>query len=79
MAKINDNYSFEELKLVYESAEKVTDRRISLNKFNYSICTAVFLAIAFIWNWALTNPKYAYAGILIALVLSIIATIFTFW
>lgn len=79
MAKINDNYSFEELKLVYESAEKVTDRRISLNKFNYSICTAVFLAIAFIWNWALTNPKYAYAGILIALVLSTIATIFTFY
>ncbi len=72
-------FSFEEFKLMYGSAEKVTDRRIALNKFNYSICTAIFLAIAFIWNWSLTNSKYSYTGLFIALVLSIIATIFTFY
>lgn len=77
-SELLEGYSFDEFKLIHDSAERVTDRRISLNKFNYSICTALFLAIAFIWNWALTNAKYDYAGIFIALVLAIIATIFTF-
>jgi hypothetical protein len=73
------NYSFEEFKLMYDSAEKVTDRRIALNKFNYSICTAIFLAIAFLWNWSLTNTEYNYAGIFIVMILSIIASVFTFY
>lgn len=72
-------YSFDEFKLIYESAEKVTDRRISLNKFNYSICTAMFLAIGFLWNWSLTNAEYDFAGIFMVLILSIIASIFTFY
>lgn len=73
------NYSFDEFNLIYGSAEKVTDRRIALNKFNHSICTAIFLSIAFLWNWALTNPKYDYAGIFTVMILSIIASIFTFY
>lgn len=73
------NYSFDEFKLMYDSAEKVTDRRIALNKFNYSICTAIFLAIAFLWNWSLTNAEYNYAGIFIVMIISIIASIFTFY
>lgn len=73
------NYSFDEFKLIYESAEKVTDRRIALNKFNYSICTAIFLAIAFLWNWSLKNDEYDFAGIFMAMILSIIAAIFTFY
>lgn len=73
------NYSFEEFKLMYESAEKVTDRRIALNKFNYSICTAIFLAIAFLWDWSLTNAEYDLAGIFMVMILSGIASIFTFY
>ena len=73
------NYSFEEFKLIYDSAEKVTDRRIALNKFNYSICTAIFLSIAFLWNWSLTNAEYDLAGVFMVMILSIIASIFTFY
>lgn len=73
------NYSFDEFKLMYDSAEKVTDRRIALNKFNYSICTAIFLGIAFLWNWSLTHAEYDFAGIFMVMILSIIASIFTFY
>jgi hypothetical protein len=73
------NYPFEELKLMYDSAEKVTDRRIDLNKFNYSICTAVFLAIAFLWNWSLSNAKFTFAGIFVVMVFSGMAVVFTFY
>ena len=72
-------FSFEEFKLLYESAEKVTDRRVSMNKYNYSICTAIFLAITFLWNWSLTNAEYAYGGIFVVVLLSGIATVFTFY
>ena len=75
----NKKYSFDEFKLIYESAEKVTDRRIALNKFNYSISTAIFLAITFLWKWSLTNPKYYFTGIFIVFILSLIALIFTFY
>lgn len=75
----NQFYPFEEFKLMYDSAEKVTDRRIDLNKFNYSICTAIFLAIAFLWNWSLTNTKYTFAGIFVVMLFSGMAVIFTFY
>jgi len=77
--KESKNYSFDEFKLMYDSAEKVTDRRIALNKFNYSICTAIFLAIAFLWNWSLTNDDYDVAGIIVAMIMSLIASVFTFY
>ena len=51
-------YSFEEFQLYYESTEKVTDRRQNGNKLNYSICVAVLLAIAYIWNWSIDHPKH---------------------
>lgn len=64
---------------MYESAEKVTDRRIALNQFNYGISTAIFLAIAFMWNWVITTPTYGFAGLLVILMLSGLATVFTFF
>jgi len=33
----NQKYSFEEVKMMVASAEKVTERRLSNNKTNYSI------------------------------------------
>ena len=38
--------SFDEFKLYYESTEKVTDRRLETNRWNYSICIATLVAIA---------------------------------
>ena len=33
----NSRHSFDEFKLYYESTEKVTDRRLDTNRWNYSI------------------------------------------
>ncbi len=72
--------SFEEFKLYYESTEKVTDRRINTNRWNYSISVGIILAIAAVYSWATSNRPYfilAGAGIL---VLSAAAAVFClFW
>lgn len=69
-------YSFEEFKLYYESAEKVTDRRLSTNKFNYSVSITLILAIAYVWNWSNTSSQFSYVGFTITLVISLMATLF---
>jgi len=39
-------FSFDEFKLYYDSTEKVTDRRLETNRWNYSICVAILVAVA---------------------------------
>jgi hypothetical protein len=39
--KAEHKVAFDEFKLFYESAEKVTDRRNAANRWNYSICIAI--------------------------------------
>lgn len=51
-------HSFEEFKLFYESTERVTDRRIQTNRWNYSICIAILIAIASLAKWALSNSAF---------------------
>ena len=65
--------SFDEFKLYYESTEKVTDRRLSANTWNYSICIAIIIAIAGIVKWATGNIVYFYVGLTAVLVLCIMA------
>lgn len=70
-------YSFEEVKMMYESAEKVSERRISANKFNYSICAGLFVAIAVIWKWGTADDRKYYLGaILFILILTAVAIVF---
>lgn len=69
-------YSFEEVKMLYESAEKVTDRRISLSKYNTSLCLAIIVAIALFWKWSLENPKYLYCGMLMIALIALLAWYF---
>jgi hypothetical protein len=69
-------YSFEEFRLMYESAERVTDRRLSGNKFNYSIGVGVVLAIAAVANWSISNPQYKYTGFTLILLLSVMGIIY---
>lgn len=71
-----EKYSFEEYKLVYDSAEKVTDRRLSNNKTNYSISIAILAAIAIIWKWTIDNNNYFFCGIILVLILAGFATVF---
>jgi hypothetical protein len=75
---LHPRYSFEEFKLYYESAEKVTDRRIAGNQLNYSVCVALLIAIAYIWNWSNDHAPYAYAVFTLAALVSVIAALFSY-
>lgn len=72
-------YPVEEYRLFYESAEKVTERRLAANRFNYSICTALLLAVVYMVNWSRTNLQYSYLGLLFACLLSALATVFCYY
>lgn len=74
--KSNEKFAFEEYKLFYESTEKVTDRRLAANRWNYSICTAILVAIAVILNWGLSKPNYLFYSLIVVIVLGSMATLF---
>lgn len=72
--------SFEEFKLYYESTERVTERRLAANRWNYSISVAILVAVAGIYSWAAGNQQYAFVAGLVILFLTAIATLFcVFW
>lgn len=72
--------SFEEFKLYYQSTELVTDRRLSMNRFNYSVSVAVIVAIAGILNLTTSKPSIRFVGLCTILVLALIAGFFcTLW
>ena len=68
--------SFDEFSLYYASTEKVTDRRIETNRWNYSICVATLIACALIANWTVEKPTSAWMGYTAIGVLSSIALLF---
>jgi hypothetical protein len=67
--------SFDEFKLYYESTEKVTDRRLSANTWNYSICIGMIVAIAGIIKWSAGN-SFFYVGLTAILLLCAMAILF---
>jgi|SRR5208282_1787371 len=69
-------YAFEEFKLYYESTEKVTDRRLAANSWNYSICTAIVVAIAALINWSLSKPTFIIVCVLSVILISGMASLF---
>lgn len=68
--------SFEEFKLIHESAEKVTDRRLTKNSQNYSISVGITLAVAVIANWSISNPRYRFSGFTLIAVVSGMASVY---
>jgi hypothetical protein len=73
-------YSFDEFKLYYDSAEKVTDRRIANNQWNYSVCVASIVAIALVWSWSTNNRPFAFLSLTVVAALSILGILFsTLW
>ena len=68
--------SFEEFKLYYEATEKVTDRRLDTNRWNYSICVAMLVAIAVIMKWSLTTTSLLWAGFAAVAILASMAVLF---
>ncbi|MYT73211.1 MULTISPECIES: hypothetical protein [unclassified Streptomyces] len=71
--------SFEEYRLYYETTERVTERRLAMNRWNYSVLTASLLAIGVILGWASSHDAFLLAGIAGILVLSAIACIMCFF
>ena len=71
-------HSFEEFKLYYDSTEKVTDRRLDTNRWNYSICIAILVAIAVLTRWSLTTESLIWVGFAAVTVLSTMAILFCF-
>jgi len=71
--------SFEEFKLFYESTEKVTDRRIAANRWNYSICLGILVAIALITQWGLSTPLNFIVGVVAIVLLAVMAILFCFF
>ncbi len=63
-------YSFDEYKLYYESTEKVTDRRLATNAWNYAVCTAIMVAIAALASWSLSRPDFRLITIVAILMLA---------
>src|SRR5215207_4452774 len=72
--------SFDEYQLYVASTGAVTDRRAALNRFNYSVSSAIVLAIAVVANAAITEPRFQFAGWCFILALSAMAAVFcTYW
>jgi hypothetical protein len=76
MDPVGQKLSFEEFKLYYEATEKVTDRRLETNRWNYSICIAILVAIAVLARWSLTSPRLLWVGFAAVAVLAIMAILF---
>lgn len=54
--------SFDEYKLYYETTEKVTERRIVANRWNYSVCEAIIAGISVLVGWCSSRPNlFAFA------------------
>ncbi|HZH31745.1 MAG TPA: hypothetical protein VEY11_13360 [Pyrinomonadaceae bacterium] len=68
--------TFEEFKFYYETTDKVSDRRIALNQWNYTICSAIVVAVAAISSWTIANLEFFAVGIGIVIILSIMAALF---
>jgi hypothetical protein len=72
--------AFDEFKLYYDSTEQVTDRRLSANRWNYSISVAILLAIAAIYSWSIANRTYFFLALIaIVLLAALAATFCLFW
>lgn len=72
--------SFEEFRLYHATTERVTDRRLALNRWNYSILVATLLAIGAVLTWSTTRPSHVLVGLCGVVVLSVAAILLcTYW
>jgi|SRR6185295_13155911 len=76
MAENRQTLSFEEFKLYYESTEKVTDRRLETNRWNYSTCSAILVAVAALVKWGVTSTELRWVAVGAVLFLCITALLF---
>lgn len=68
--------SFDEFKLYYESTEKVTDRRLDTNRWNYSACAAILVGLAAIVKWGVVSSELRWVGVTAVVLLCMMAVLF---
>jgi hypothetical protein len=72
--------SFDEYRMYYQSAELVTQRRLEINRWNYSIAVTTLIAIGLVMVWGTSNGTRVGIGIAGVLMLSVMAFLHcTFW
>ncbi|MBV9067987.1 MAG: hypothetical protein JO093_16340 [Acidobacteria bacterium] len=71
-----DVLSFDEFKLYYESTEKVTDRRLDTNRWNYSACAAILVGLAAIVKWGVVSAELRWIGVTAVVLLCMMAVLF---
>lgn len=75
-----ERISFEEFRLYYESTEKVTDRRLAANNWNYTVCAATLVAIAAVTGWGFRRPAFLIVAVIAILLLCVMAVLYcTLW
>lgn len=74
--KAGKKLAFDEFKLFYDSTEKVTDRRLLANRWNYSICIAILVTVAGIMNWGLSKPNFLIIIVVTVIFLCVMAILF---
>lgn len=66
--------------MYYDSAERVTDRRLDINKWNYSVMAATLLGVGAILTWATSRPANMLVGTMGVLMISAMAFLHsTYW
>ena len=77
---LQQRVSFQEFALYYQSAEQVTERRIAMNRWNYSVMTATLIAVALVLNWSTSKQSHMFVGICGIAILCLTAIVlYTYW
>lgn len=72
--------SFQEFALYYQSTVEVTERRIAMNRWNYSVLTATLIAIAFVLDWSTDKQSHMFVGVCGIIILCLTAIVLcTYW
>ncbi|HEY7176350.1 MAG TPA: hypothetical protein VH442_15650 [Micromonosporaceae bacterium] len=67
--------SFDEYQMFYQSAERVTDRRRDLNKWNYSVMTLTLFAIGGVLAWSSYRIDREFVGCVGVIGMSLMAAL----
>ncbi len=65
--------------MYFEFTERVTDRRLAMNKTNTALCLIITAGIGVTLSWAHDKKELLPFALLITLVISILATLFCRW
>ncbi|MFM9976569.1 MAG: hypothetical protein ACKVOP_00785 [Sphingomonadaceae bacterium] len=69
-------YSFEEYRMMYDSTELVSDRKIAFTRANYSLCLAIIAGQGFVASWVYGKGKIEIIGCVFLLLISLLALMF---